>query len=80
MFYAYILISSKNNSYYIGCTKDTKNRLKQHNHGDVISTKNGRPWQLIRKEEYSTLSEARGRENQIKGWKSRKAIERLLKK
>ena len=31
-------------------------------------------------EEYDTLSEARKREKQIKSWKERKAIERLMKK
>ena len=77
MSYVYILKSAAN-KYYIGATNNVENRLKQHNLGKVKSTKSGRPWHLIHIEKYNTISESRKREVQIKGWKSRKAIERLL--
>jgi len=48
--------------------------------GKVKSTKVYKPWLLQYTEKYNTLSEARCREKQIKNWKSRAAIERLLKK
>lgn len=79
-FYTYILKSEKDNSYYIGSTNSIENRLKAHNYGRVRSTKYRRPFNLIYKEEYSTLKEAINRERQIKSWKKRRAIERLIKR
>ena len=79
MYYVYILRSTVNRSYYIGSCKNITNRLKQHNKGQVISTRKSKPWELIYKEKYDTLKEARNRESQIKKWKSRTAIEKLLK-
>jgi len=80
MFYIYILKSNKDGSYYTGCTDNITRRLSEHNMGKVKSTKVYKPWLLQYTEKYNTLSEARCREKQIKNWKSRAAIERLLKK
>ena len=80
MFYIYILQSLTDNSYYVGCTENTSRRISEHNSGKVRSTKTRQPWSLRYTEKYNTLSEARSRENQIKRWKSRAAIERLLNK
>ena len=79
MFYTYILQSKNNRSYYIGSCKDTMKRLILHNKGLVKSAKRYIPWILLYKEEYSTLLEARRRELQIKRWKKRSAIEKLIK-
>ena len=76
-YYLYIL-KSYTGKYYIGATSNIENRVEYHNKGKVKSTKSHRPWKLIYNEKYNTLSEARKRESQIKGWKSRKAIERLI--
>jgi putative endonuclease len=78
MFYTYILKSEKNGSYYVGSCKDTSKRLSFHNNGLVKSTKRYAPWCMIYNEEYEILSEARKRELQIKSWKKRSAIEKLL--
>mgnify|MGYP003395422835 FL=1 len=78
-FYVYIIKSSKNNSYYVGCTKDIEARIAKHNQGAVYSTRSFKPWTRLYTENYQTLSEARRREIQVKKWKSRAAIERLLK-
>ncbi len=80
MFYVYILQSLKINKYYIGSCEDIDKRLLKHNNGFVRSTKNGIPWKTIYVEEFETLSNARRREKQIKLWKSRKSIERLINK
>ena len=77
-FYAYIL-KSRNGSYYVGSTNDRDVRLSYHNDGKVKSTKSGRPWKMIYSESFDTLGDARKRELQIKNWKSRAAIERLIK-
>ena len=79
MFYFYILQSVISHRYYIGSTEDLKNRLLLHNKGMVKSTKSNRPWRLVYSESFSTLREARKRELQVKKWKSRLAIERLIK-
>lgn len=78
MFYFYILRSNKNNSYYLGSTSDIFPRIKAHNKGRVKSTKTGLPWKLIHKEKYKSFKQANKREYQVKKWKSRKAIERLI--
>jgi putative endonuclease len=79
MFYTYILKSEKNGSYYVGSSEDTDKRIVLHNKGLVKSTKRYIPWSIVYREEYKTLSEARKRELQIKSWKKRSAIEKLLK-
>lgn len=79
MYYIYILRSSKNNKYYVGCTNNVTRRVKEHNKGLSKYTKIDKPWVLTHKEEYKTLGEARKREKQIKAWKKREAIERLFR-
>ncbi len=76
--YTYILSSIKDNSYYVGSTNDLRSRLEYHNNGRSRYTNLKKPWNLIYFEEFSNLSLARKREKQIKSWKSRKAIERLI--
>ena len=39
MFYTYILINEKDDKIYVGYTDNLKRRIKQHNNGDVESTK-----------------------------------------
>ena len=78
--YVYILQSEKTGKYYVGSTSNPESRLIKHNKGDVKSTKPYRPWKIIYINSYSTRREAEFRERQIKSWKSRDDIERLLKK
>ncbi|MDB4978615.1 MAG: Excinuclease subunit domain protein [Candidatus Peribacteria bacterium] len=42
-YFVYILRSSKGEQY-VGYTKKLNARLRQHNEGSVIATKNKRPW------------------------------------
>jgi putative endonuclease len=62
MFYVYILISKKDNGFYIGCTKDLKIRIREHNAGHVKSTKNRLPMELIYYEACLNQSDAFYRE------------------
>ena len=78
MFYIYILQSLKNGRYYVGSCEDISKRLHRHNSGLVKSTKFYLPWKIVYTEEYKTLIEARKREYQVKSWKKRAAIEKLL--
>jgi putative endonuclease len=79
MFFIYILKSENKGAYYIGSCKNVDERLRSHNKGLVRSTKRYAPWQLVYSESFEHLHSARRREFQIKSWKSRMAIERLIK-
>ncbi len=62
MYFAYILKSNKDNSYYYGSTENLLNRLKLHNAGKVRYTKSHRPWIIHYHEEFGTRTEAVKRE------------------
>lgn len=79
MYNVYIL-NLKDNSYYIGSTGNLKQRLKEHAQERVKSTKNKLPFKLIYIENFVTRGLAQKREYQIKKWKSRTAIEKLINK
>ncbi|MBI2196393.1 GIY-YIG nuclease family protein [Candidatus Daviesbacteria bacterium] len=68
----------ENNRYYVGCTGNVARRLDEHNKRLSKYTRSKGPWELVYKEEFSNLRLARKREKQIKGWKKRAAIERLI--
>ncbi len=76
--YSVYILKLKGDAYYVGSTADLGERLRMHESGRVYSTKNKLPVILIFREEYVNRSEAQTREYQIKKWKSRKAIERLI--
>ncbi len=65
-FYVYILKSEKSGKSCIGHTSDLVKRLVEHNNGKSISTRFGRPWELIYEEEFQTRSEATMRERYFK--------------
>ena len=74
----YILQSIKNKSYYIGSTIDINNRFKEHNLGEVVSTRNLVPWELKLFFKTETIKEARQIEYKLKKLKSRKIIEKII--
>ncbi|MFA6255380.1 MAG: GIY-YIG nuclease family protein [Patescibacteria group bacterium] len=78
MSHFYILKTNKQ-SYYIGSTDNLETRLKYHQGGRVKSTKDKLPIELVFKEYYKTRAEAQKKEYKVKGWKSKKMIERLIK-
>ena len=78
MYYTYVLQSEKDSNYYIGCTGNLEKRLEFHNSGLVRSTKSRIPFKLVYFERYSSLSEARKRENKIKSYKGGNAFKKLL--
>lgn len=79
MCYTYILKSIKDASYYIGSTTDLVKRIDRHNKGYSRYTKSKRPWKLVYKERYNSLSEAKTREYYLKSLKSKIAIVKLIK-
>jgi putative endonuclease len=66
MFYVYILQSLKDNTFYIGQTNNIKGRIKRHNSGNVKSTANRHPYELVYFETYKLRSESMFREWEIK--------------
>jgi len=67
MWYFYVLQShKKQNWFYKGSTRDLVKRVKQHNNGEVFSTKFYRPLKLIYYEAYLNEKTARLRESRVK--------------
>lgn len=78
IYYVYILKSLIKEWYYIGQTSDLDKRVVRHNAGRVHSTKNYRPFKLIRYEQYETRQEAMKRELLIKSYKNGNAFKKLI--
>lgn len=66
MFYFYV-IENQDGQLYLGSTNDLKRRLKEHVTGKSFATK-GSDWKLIYYEAYNSESDARTREQRIKGF------------
>ncbi len=66
MFYTYILLSEKDDKFYVGYTDNLKRRIKQHNNGDVESTKYRRLLKLIYYEVCLNQKDAIHREKYLK--------------
>jgi putative endonuclease len=83
MYYTYILQSGSTGKYYIRSTQNLERRLAQHNdpnyRGFKITKRFKGPWRLVCTESFETRSQAMAREKQIKSWKSRKALQELIR-
>ncbi|WJS95026.1 GIY-YIG nuclease family protein [Flavobacterium johnsoniae] len=66
MFFVYILYSTTKEKFYIGQTNDIEDRLRRHNSGQSLSTKNGIPWKIIYTIQLESRSEAMNLESKIK--------------
>ena len=65
-FYVYVLLSEKDNQFYTGYTSNLRERLKLHEEGKVISTKNRLPMKLIYFEGCLNQQDATRREKYLK--------------
>ena len=67
MYVVYVIQHSLSKDIYIGKTNDLKRRLKEHNHGEQISTrqKSGE-WILVYAEAYRDKRDADDREIKLK--------------
>ena len=80
-FAVYILYSSLKNKYYIGFTSDdVMERLRKHNTNHSGFTGGLGDWIVKHQEQFDTKEAAMQREKQIKNWKSRVLIEKLIAK
>lgn len=71
MFYVYILKSKLDNKFYTGFTGNLRQRVKDHKNGNVESTKNRRPLELIYYEAYNEKELALKREKFLKTTKGK---------
>ena len=77
-YFVYILYSQKDHKLYIGCTSSLENRIKEHNYGEVKSTKDRKPFVLIYKEEFQGKYEAFKREKHLKSSWGRRQLKKIL--
>ena len=78
MFHVYVLRSQVTGRFYVGCTKDVRRRLTEHNAGKSKSTRAFRPLALMYEEAFPSLGEARRRERYLNAQKSRRFLAGLV--
>jgi putative endonuclease len=64
--------------YYIGYTNDIYDRLRHHNSGANKSTRSGKPWKIVYRENSIDKESTWLREKQIKSYKGGKAFKKLI--
>ncbi len=74
----YILYSKTLDKYYVGISSNIEERIKKHNRNHKGFTGRVNDWELKYTENHESKSDARKRELQIKSWKSRELIEKLI--
>ncbi len=79
MYYTYVLNSKKDGNFYTGFTHDLKLRFDQHNKGQIESTKDRRPLELIYYEACLNRDDATHREKYLKTYHGKAYIKRRLK-
>ncbi len=77
-YYIYILYSENLDKFYIGSTENIPTRMKEHLWKHKGFTSKAKDWELKYSESLTSKTEATMRERQIKKWKSRKMIEKLI--
>lgn len=76
----YILLSQKDNKFYIGSTTNLKKRLTNHFHGYAKATAPRRPFTLIFCEYYLSNRDALRREKYFKTTAGKKTLKLMLEK
>ncbi|MDI9256950.1 GIY-YIG nuclease family protein [Flavobacterium sedimenticola] len=79
MFYFYILHSKLTDKFYVGHTSEPlEERLRKHLSNHSGFTSKAKDWIVVYFEEYNDKSVAYKREIEVKKWKSRIRIEKLI--
>ena len=79
MHYLYILRSKSSGKYYIGETKDTAKRFKQHREGKTLFGKRNKEIELIYQQKFENREQAKKVEYFLKAQKSCRFIEKFIK-
>ena len=78
MYYVYILKSFADNKLYTGFSSNLRKRIKDHDSGNVDSTKNRRPLKLIYYEAYENKENALRREKFLKTTKGKLKLRKQI--
>lgn len=78
--YVYVLLSQKDNEFYIGYTNDLKRRIEEHNAKKNFSTKGRLPLILIYAETCLNEEDSRRREKYLKTTQGRRFLKLRLRK
>lgn len=78
MYYVYVIKSSRDGRLYKGFTSNITNRIKEHNLGEVSSTRVFCPWELVYYEAFLSIKDVRREELFLKSGKGRERLKYLL--
>jgi len=78
MYYVYILLNQAKTKTYTGVSEDANKRLEEHNAGRVRSSRLYRPYKIVHTESFTTLSQARQKENFYKSTTGRRKLREML--
>ncbi|MBP9758180.1 GIY-YIG nuclease family protein [Candidatus Dojkabacteria bacterium] len=78
-YYTYILISFKDQKFYIGFTTNVFRRLEEHNSGKNLSTKSRRPFRLVYYEAHLSKENALRRESYFKTTKGKVTLRQIIR-
>ena len=78
-FYVYILQSESDKMFYVGYTNNLRRRIKEHNSGQVKSTKKRQPLKLVYWEGCLTQTDATKREKYLKTAWGKRYIKNRIK-
>lgn len=78
MFYTYVLMSDTDGYFYIGYTKDLRQRYLDHQDGKVDSTSCRRPLRLVYYEACIDEEDAKKRERDLKTGYGRRFIKKRI--
>ena len=79
MYYTYVLLSQKDRQFYTRSTGNLRERIKEHNNGEVSSTKYRRPLRLIYYEACLNKYDALRREKYLKTGMGKRYLQSRLK-
>ena len=78
MFYTYIIYSEIADKYYVGQTSNVLERIKKHQNKNKGFTNQAKDWKIFYQKPFDSRSQAMAHEKEIKSWKSRKMIIKLI--
>lgn len=79
MYYVYVLLSKKDNNFYIGFTENVEQRVAEHNSKKNVSTRFRGPFKLIYYEGHTSKYDALRRERYFKTSKGKTTLRQILK-
>ena len=79
MYYVYVLLIEKDKNFYVGHTKDLRNRIVNRNRGQIRSARAKTPFKLVYYEASLNQEDAIKREKYLKTSGSRRYLKNRLR-